>query len=83
MAWGYTRETRCSFIFLFLSISFNGIQSQVSSASDSRLTFLTAYTSLEWAVLHVYRQVLQTVYSPTALGLALSLQQVKLDPVHL
>lgn len=64
MAWGYTRETRCSFIFLFLSINFNGNQSQMSSASDSRLTFLTAYMSLEWAVLHVYRQVLQTVYSP-------------------
>ena len=42
----------------------------MSSASDLRLTFLTAYMSLEWAVLHVYGQVFQTVYSHTVVGLA-------------
>ena len=42
----------------------------MSSASDPRLTFLTAYMSLEWAVLYVYGQVFQTEYSHTAVGLA-------------
>ena len=70
MAWGSTRETKSSFIFLSSFINASGIKSQMSSTMNPRLKFLMAYMSLQCAILHNYRQVLQNVYSHTAVGLA-------------